>query len=400
MQARQRLALTLGLSLALAFGAAGVVPPAPAMAATTSVKVVDWNIDGPTTSFAGARFDAVVNAIKTQNPDIIALQEVHDNDNRVGGIDQVTELARAFPGYQYVWARGDGNGTGGSAGNLLLSRYPLLERYTVKLPNEPGNGATCPNTVDHAGSSTCPVNRSFAGLKINVNGVDIRAYTSHFSVGTGTVGPHERAAQSSFVVSKLQSPPIPSAFVFAGDLNATPGDVDRPKFGGIGLRDAWTEAHPNVDSTGNTYIGPNPPARIDYQWVSPGFDVTDIRPVNPPTVGSSTVSDHKLLVSTLTVRDPTQAAGASSSEGWAGARRAGSAARLWVCDDKSNEYGVLGYLENADTGANLLRIPDDRFGDQCQGALTTVSASTPLRVTICRNRGGSPEACVRRLLHS
>ena len=406
MHGRQRVGLIVGVSLALVFGAAGLAPPAPAAAATTSVKVVDWNIDGGGNSFAGPRWDAVVRAIRDQNPDIIALQEVHDasgttvvyGGSSYPGINQVTELAKALPGYQYVWARGDGNGNGGSAGNVLLSRYPLLQRYTVKLPNEPGNGSTCPNTVDHAGSSNCPVNRSFAGLKINVNGVDIRAYTSHFSVGTGTVGPHERAAQSSFVVSKLQSPPIPSAFVFAGDLNAPPGDVDRPKFGGIGLRDAWTDAHPNVDSTGVTHLTSG--TRIDYQWVSPGFDVTDIRPVSPPTVGPSTVSDHKLLVSTLTVRDPTQAGGASSSEGWAGARRAGTSARLWVCDDRSNPTGVLGYLENADTGANLLRLADDRFGDQCQTATTTVSATAPLRVTICRNQGGSPEACVRRILHS
>jgi Endonuclease/Exonuclease/phosphatase family len=247
------------------------------------------------------------------------------------------------------------------------------------------------------------VNRSFAGLKINVSGVDIRAYTSHLSNGEDSTAVGLRAAQSDYIVDRLQSPPITSAFVFTGDLNHRPGDVDRRKFGGIGLRDAWTDSHPNSDSAGSTHLPSG--ARIDYQWISPGFDVTDIRTVNPPTVASSPVSDHKLLVSTLTVRDPTQAGGASSAEGWAGARRAGTSARLWVCDDNPNASapvatGVLGYLENANTGANLLRIPDDRFGDQCQGAVTTVSTTTRLRVTICRNQAGSPQACVRRLLHS
>jgi endonuclease/exonuclease/phosphatase family metal-dependent hydrolase len=388
--------VTLGVSLALALGGTALAPPAPATAATTSVKVLSWNISGPTTSFLGARFDAVVNTIKGQNPDIIALQEVHQaagttvsyGGSTYPGINQVEALKTRL-GYPYfIWARGDGNGNGGAAGNLLLSRYPILESLNTVMPN-----AICPGPGDKSGVSGCPVNRSFAGMKIRVNGVDIRAYTSHFSTGTGDVGAAGRAAQSSYVKDRLQSPPITSAFVFAGDLNARPGDPDRRKFGGIGMRDAWTEAHPNDDASGLTHVSGE---RIDYQWISPGFDATEIRVLPSPAVGIDSVSDHRLLVSTLTVRDPTQAGGVSSTEGWAGARRAGTAVRLWVCDDTSNANGVIGVLENADTGDNVIKIPDDKFADQCRSATGSVSSTVPLQVVICRNQSGSSVDCVRK----
>lgn len=378
--------------------------PATAATATTQVKVFDWNIAG------GEHLANVEQVIQGENPDIITLQEVHDDSNVMQpgggyGVNDLAALQAAFPQYiATLWIRADGDGQTdsaghmGSAGNAILSKYPIVERGTGIMPN-PG----CSTTVDHAGKGDgCHVNRSFGGIKVNINGTDVRVYTTHFSVDTDPTG---RLAQASWVASHLRVPPLTSPYLFTGDLNTKPGEPERQTLADVGIRDAWTDLYDNTGTDADTNGGPvaNRVTRIDYLWASPGFTTTEIHHGDDPEVtpGSGVyTSDHLPMVGTFTVHSPAaaQAATASSSEGWANAvRYSDGSGDLRTCDDLSNANGVLGYIRNS-AGTIVASGRDDHFGDLCPTVHVASLASSGLTVQFCRNNGGTPDQCVSKPL--
>ena len=79
-----------------------------------------------------ARLPLLVQAIREQEPDVIALQEVLE-DAAVGLPNQAVTIAGALGGYEVHFCSTDAEGAPRRYGNALLSRLPVMEQEWKKL---------------------------------------------------------------------------------------------------------------------------------------------------------------------------------------------------------------------------------------------------------------------------
>src|SRR5690606_28018267 len=79
--------------------------------------------------------DAIARAIKDQDPDLVALQEVDVNTQRSGKFNQAEEIARRL-GMSFFFAKAIDHG-GGDYGVAILSKFPMSETAIHSLPTEP-----------------------------------------------------------------------------------------------------------------------------------------------------------------------------------------------------------------------------------------------------------------------
>jgi endonuclease/exonuclease/phosphatase family metal-dependent hydrolase len=76
--------------------------------------------------------DAIANVIKTENPDVVALQEIDKQTKRSGNIDEAKQLAeRTGMNYHFFKAI---NHDGGEYGTMILSKLPFSDAKSVPLP--------------------------------------------------------------------------------------------------------------------------------------------------------------------------------------------------------------------------------------------------------------------------
>ncbi|MFI6347911.1 endonuclease/exonuclease/phosphatase family protein [Streptomyces sp. NPDC050560] len=373
-------ALTLAGALAAPAGAEDTAS-APPGAAATSLRVLDWNIEGGNSSDGDANWDAVESTIRAESPDVVTLQEVHNDSGHdvdgSPGINQWQRLLDDFPEYEGHFARGDVDDQGGSAGELILTRAAIAEKVSYILPND-DSGA-----VDH----------SMGGVRIRVGGSDVRVYTAHLSAGEGAAPTARRTAQTGFIADKLPADLMTTPVLFTGDLNFRPGDPLRPVLAATGLYDAWTEVAANTGADVVTHSGGDD-ARIDYTYASPGLDVTAAHTVD------SGASDHRAVVTDLAVRAAPRAktgavlAGAGQRAGWANlAVDAGGAATLRVCDNEADGWGVRAYV----TGGTAFQGADGAFADGC-GTFTGTGVSASPTVRVCLYKAGTEKDCRERKL--
>ncbi len=260
MRVTQRSHLTVALVLiATAVPAAQTAQSAHARA--VNVVVLDWNIHGES-----ADMKAIAKVVKDSGANVVTLQEIH----RRPGADQVRELADEL-GWDITanahFGMGDDVGPcddpqPGKAGNAILSSYRIVERVTLPISN----------------FATCPVNRSMAGVKLDLGGgAQVRVFTTHLSPGLSATSVSRREAQAAKVLGYFGTR---TGVILTGDFNAPPTDALSKRFVSAG----WTD-------TGARYA--NKPthgdARIDYVYTR-GITTTS------GSVLSSTLSDHRPLV--------------------------------------------------------------------------------------------------------
>ena len=121
-------ALLAAMSAAAAAGIACAAPePAPPL------RVMTWNIHhGATTNGSTASPEQLAAVIRTQRPDLVALQEVDRHCSRSGGTDQAAELGR-LTGMHALFAKATDE-DGGESGLALLSRFPTEDIRILPLP--------------------------------------------------------------------------------------------------------------------------------------------------------------------------------------------------------------------------------------------------------------------------
>lgn len=372
-------AAVLAVLVVLSSGTA-VVATAGSAAAATGLRVLNWNIHGATGPDGVTSIDRVGDVIAEQNPDIVTLQEVHNN-TAVGGENQWQELLDRFPQYEGHFARSDDNAFGGSAGNLILSRFPIAERLTHLLPQYPADSAA--------------VRRSLGGARIDVNGTDLRVYTTHLSAGEGAEATERRQRQARDALDTMPGSLMETPMLFTGDLNFRPDGAVRPWIAAEGWFDVWTQLNANVGAETVTLPGNGDDARIDYVYASPAFDTDAARTVQ------TAASDHRPVVADVTIRDTrvtrtgTELAGARGEAGWANlAVYQNSSAKLRVCDNKADGWGVRAYVR---AGGTLLTGADGAYANRC-ATFTTVAGTMPIEVTVrvCLYQGEQERDCRER----
>lgn len=104
-------------------------------AVTEHIKVMTYNVHhcNPPGKPGVIDVDAIAAVIKQQGADIVALQEVDVYTGRSGKISQAEQLA-AKAGYRFYYFGKAMDFDGGGYGVLILSRYPLTDTITHRLP--------------------------------------------------------------------------------------------------------------------------------------------------------------------------------------------------------------------------------------------------------------------------
>ena len=128
--------------------------------------------------------------------EIVGLQEVDNNTNRSGKVNQVKRLSE-LTGYKYYYFFKAISHDGGEYGTAILSKYPIESSNKIKL------------------SSGSAEQRVLGHCVINVNGEKINFFVTHLSYD-GEEGGASRSKQFSEVAAELAKY---DNFVLSGDFN-------------------------------------------------------------------------------------------------------------------------------------------------------------------------------------
>ncbi|HEY8496138.1 MAG TPA: endonuclease/exonuclease/phosphatase family protein [Limnochordales bacterium] len=220
----------------------------PAPRAESRLRLATYNIHWGLGADGVHDLERTAAVLKAIDADIVLLNEVDVNWRRSGNADQAAYLAAAA-GYPYVyfgpalrtWASG---GLGVSLyGNALLSRFPLQDARTVRLPVGPGREP-----------------RAAVAAEVELKGATVTVLGTHLGLSRS-----DRLAQTARLVelAAARNGPV----VLMGDFNAQPGAPEIRHLLAAGLVDASELA--GDPGPGPTFPAANPRARIDYVFVSP-----------------------------------------------------------------------------------------------------------------------------------
>ncbi|MGE9313253.1 endonuclease/exonuclease/phosphatase family protein [Niabella sp. CJ426] len=170
--------------------------------AQPTIKVMSYNIHhcNPPSRPGIIDLEAIANTIKKQDPDIVALQEVDINTARSGKVNQAAQLALKTGLKSFYFAKAIDH-EGGDYGVAILSKYPLDDINTYRLPMDSATKAE-PRVLAVA-IATLP-----GGKKIRIASTHLDAQKE----------PVNRLLQIKAIDSIAASESLP--FIIAGDFNA------------------------------------------------------------------------------------------------------------------------------------------------------------------------------------
>lgn len=203
--------------------------------------------------------------IRGVNPDLVAIQEVDRHTGRVGGADQMTQLAE-LTGMSAAFSRSI-DYDGGEYGNVILTPHEILGTSTIALPGKEPRSAIR------------------AEVRLS-DGGEVSFICTHVSLI------RDRQWDSVPLLNQLaDGAPDGNPVIMGGDFNTNPESAT------IGLlRDSWQQA--GLVSRLKTYPADAPLEQIDYVFLQhAGLVQFEDGRVLPETVAS----DHRPLVATLTV---------------------------------------------------------------------------------------------------
>ena len=109
-----------------------VAPPPPAPTASSSLRIMTWNIQSGLNLAHAYALPSQVQFIAAQNPDVVVLQEVSIYNEDQPTIIR-TQLQQAT-GRTWYASWGPACATGGCIGNLILSRIPMVQTQMIFMP--------------------------------------------------------------------------------------------------------------------------------------------------------------------------------------------------------------------------------------------------------------------------
>ncbi len=170
---------------------------------TSALRVLSYNIHhcNPPSKEGLIDVEAIVKAIRLQNPDLVALQEVDVNTKRSGNINQAALLADKLKMKVY-FAKAIAH-DGGDYGVAILSKYPLTDTQTFMLPKN--NDAKAEQRVLAVATVTLP------------GGHKIKFASTHLDAQKADANRLLQVAEINRLTAKESLP-----LILAGDLNAAP----------------------------------------------------------------------------------------------------------------------------------------------------------------------------------
>lgn len=267
-------ALVAGALLCALAPNAGAEPARPEQAAAVQLRIVDYNIqhgyrNGENWEDPDAKPDITrtANAIKALKPDIVTMQEVNQNNRHGDYVDQPAELAKQL-NLKYYYYGDNRPDSKEKTGNLVLSRFPILNKGNTILPHDTGKP------------------RGMVYAKLDVHGKQVRLFNTHLAHDSASW----RGKQVTAALHKIGSLAGPT--LLTGDMNAKPSHPEIKKITGYGFTDTWAKV-----STGKGYTHPadTPNKRIDYVFASKAFSAVR------GSVTNTKASDHRPVVIDVTL---------------------------------------------------------------------------------------------------
>lgn len=219
----------------------------------------------------------IARVLKRTKPDIVFMQEVDQNTTRSLGIDQTQKLAE-LAGYPYYRFFKMQDYQGGAYGIAILSALRLKETQVHTIPPEIEGHAITGNNV-------------LGTAKIEFNGIDICLANTHLSVYQA-----DRNKQLPYILDEIlenRNCPV----IFAGDFNATPGNLT------IRQLDAAGYLRTNTDPYKFTIPSHVPNRELDYISYKPAVNFE----VLSHTVQTGiSASDHLPIVSVFKILKPVE----------------------------------------------------------------------------------------------
>lgn len=235
---------------------------------TLTVLTLNLNFRGNKHGSWSDRKRRIVELIRSDAPDIVALQAV-END---GMVDQASELARELPEHPHVLFQSAERGAP-LRGSAFLSRMPLAGFETTELPLVDQTEDPTPRVVIDARFL------SAAGT--------VRVVNAHLS--WVELQNEDNARRLVSFVSRDRQPAL-----IVGDFNAAPDSPALRRLSEAGWKDLWSLRR--AGDPGYTFESNQPSLRIDYAWADDGW-AKRVREVwvAGVTPSGERISDHLAL---------------------------------------------------------------------------------------------------------
>ncbi|MGA7676853.1 MAG: endonuclease/exonuclease/phosphatase family protein [Dehalococcoidia bacterium] len=232
------------------------------------VSIMTYNSHNGFNTKGKLNMEEIAQVIESNNPDIVALQEVSRGWVVSGRVDMLAWLSQRLH-MPYVF----GPTADPFWGNAILSRYPILAYSREELP---------PRDLF--------ILRGFIVALIDLgDGQQIKVIDTHFHHLEGQTD--IRQLQSGAIINFINSIDN-NNIVLLGDLNAEPSDPEIAMLYQAHFIDAAKKMDPEL---AYTFTSDNPHQRIDYIWVS--FDLRNR--IGDVQVPLSTASDHLPVVAVI-----------------------------------------------------------------------------------------------------
>lgn len=231
----QRLLLSVSFLLLFLMGCSGGKPIEQTQ--PMELRVMSYNIHhaSPPSTKDSIDIAAIVNAISSQAPDLVALQEVDVNTRRSGTGNQAEMIAEKLGMYAYFGKAIDFNG--GEYGTAILSRFPISDPITYLLPKIEGPGSE---------------SRVLATAKVQLpSGQSILFGSTHLD---HRGDPASRLLQVTEILKIAEKEQLP--MIVAGDLNAKPDSKEMKLLG--------TKFSLSCTDCPNTFPADEPDRSIDH----------------------------------------------------------------------------------------------------------------------------------------
>lgn len=247
------------------FGCASVEPNN-----SRTMTVLTYNIHHAEGTDGKLDLERIAGIIRSQNPDLVALQEVDDKTERVGGLAEAAELGR-LTGMHHVFGKAMDYRRGGY-GQAILSRWPIKAHEVHHLPQRTNREP-----------------RILLTARIRVPGGDIVFASTHLDHQIEEVRLEQAAAINKLLAAKEAN----ATTILCGDFNAGP-DSSTMKM----LFDHWTDTA--RDKAMPTIPARDPKRRIDY-ILALGQE-NSVKTIRSEVLNEPIASDHRPVAATVEIR--------------------------------------------------------------------------------------------------
>ena len=254
------------------YGDRAVIPPKG-----QSLRVMTYNIYGAraTSPANAADLDAIAEVIRRQNPDFVTLNEVDVFTNRTGkDVHQARDLAEKL-GMEWHFSKAIDR-DGGEYGDAVLSKYPILEKRSYRLPcaaEQPGE------------------DRSLCVIRVQIDGKDLYVASTHLDHLSGDASRLGQATE----IRRIRDTELEGDLILCGDLNAIPSSNV------IATMTSFLTNTGPIDQY--TFPSDDPSRKIDYIMYAPieHFGVQNCQVVSrgDQQVGGVDASDHRPVIADI-----------------------------------------------------------------------------------------------------